>query len=88
MTANGQAGVDVERRQAVRHRVLKRGLIVLNGRSTIACTVRNQSDSGALLRIETSFRIPDVFELVLDGRRRRCRVARRTMSEIGVAFEY
>jgi hypothetical protein len=45
---------DSERRKVVRHRALKSARIVFNsGRSTIDCLVRNQSDFGARLKIDT-----------------------------------
>ena len=77
-----------ERRGGQRHRVLKGARIVFNeGRSTISCTVRNLSGSGALLRVESVLGIPDQFALVVSGDAARCcDVVRRTANELGVAF--
>lgn len=77
-----------ERRAAQRHRTLKGGRIAFNqGHSTIACMVRNLSDRGALLKVDTIVGIPEAFDLVLDdGRRFSCQAVRRTATEIGVAF--
>ena len=77
-----------ERRGGQRYRVLKGARIVFNeGRSTISCTVRNLSGSGALLRVESVLGMPDQFDLVVSGdAARRCDVVRRTAHELGVAF--
>ncbi|HTN62725.1 MAG TPA: PilZ domain-containing protein [Devosia sp.] len=65
-----------------------RARIVFNqGRSTVACTVRNLSDSGALLRVHSVFGIPSAFRLALSEETLRpCWVIRRTTKEIAVAF--
>lgn len=78
-----------EQRQTVRRRVLKGGKIVFNhGRSTISCTMRNVSEQGALLRVESVVGIPDSFVLVVasDEHPRTCEVVRRTANEVGVKF--
>lgn len=78
-----------EQRQAVRQRVLKGGKIVFNhGRSAISCTVRNLSEQGALLRVESIVGIPDTFVLVVASgeQPRPCQVVRRTANEVGIKF--
>jgi hypothetical protein len=77
-----------ERRNMSRRRVLKGGKIVFNDRnSTIDCTVRNLSEGGALLLVETVIGIPDQFDLrISDGATHACRVVRRTPTQIGVEF--
>jgi hypothetical protein len=76
-----------EKRRTERRRVLKGGLIVFNNlRSTVNCTLRNISDTGALLRVESDLGIPETFELRYEGRTLACRVTRRTSKEIAVAF--
>ena len=79
---------DNENRQTQRRSTLKGGRIVFNaGRSTINCTVRNLSASGAKLQVASVVGIPDTFDLVLDaGARQACRVAWRSLKELGVAF--
>ena len=78
---------DSERRQVPRRTVLKGGRTVFNaGRSTIDCTVRNLSPNGAKLVVSSVVGIPDSFELLLDGTRQPCRVAWRTLKELGVEF--
>ena len=79
----------MEQRQAKRHRTLKGGKIVFNdGRSTISCTVRNLSETGALLRVESVIGIPEMFELLIAGAEsRRASVVRRTAKELGIRFD-
>ncbi len=78
---------DAERRQVPRRTVLKSGRIVFNaGRSTIDCTVRNLSSSGAKLVLSSVVGIPDSFDLLLDGARHPSRVVWRTLKELGVEF--
>jgi hypothetical protein len=83
---------DDERRQgARRRRVLKAGIIAFNGRhSTLPCTVRNISATGAHLRMHgSSASAPDTFELIveLDGLEASCTVMWRRGEDIGVRFE-
>jgi PilZ domain len=77
-----------ERRNNGRHRVLKGARIALNGRSAaIDCTVRNLSDRGACLNVDSPVGIPDSFDLVLaHASVRNCRVAWRKATQIGVEF--
>lgn len=79
-----------ERRASARRRVLKGAHIVFNGgRSTITCTVRNLSTTGALLRVESVVGVPPDFVLSLDGGTQyRCKVVRRSGGEIGVEFDH
>ena len=77
-----------ERRNVARHRALKRAQIVFKGHAaTIDCTVRNLSDRGACLNVESYIGIPDTFDLVLyNAPVRSCRVTWRSATQIGVAF--
>ena len=77
-----------ERRNEARHRALKGARIVFKGHGvTIDCTVRNLSDRGACLNVESPIGIPDSFDLLLDQAPvRDCRVTWRTATQIGVAF--
>jgi PilZ domain len=79
---------DSERREGARRRILKTAKIVFNdGRSTIDCLVRNQSDSGARLKIATVVGVPDEFELSIMGSRpRACHVIWRTAEELGIRY--
>ena len=77
-----------ERRATIRHRTLKGGKIAINdGFSVIDCTVRNLSETGALLRVVSVVGIPDQFVLIIsDTQKHNCTVLRRTATDIGVAF--
>jgi hypothetical protein len=76
-------------RRTPRHRVLKGAKISFHqlGTST-ACTVRNLSDSGACLLVESQAGIPNDFDLVLDSSKavKHCRVQWRVGRKIGVSF--
>jgi hypothetical protein len=59
---------ETQRRTAPRKRTLKKGRIVFNNRrSVIDCTVRNLSDGGALLLVNSLIGIPDSFDLTIDS---------------------
>jgi hypothetical protein len=76
-----------ERRASPRRRVLKPGRIVFNdNRSVINCTVRNVSETGALLKVENALNIPSEFTLRFDQSSASCRMVRRSLAEIAVAF--
>ena len=77
-----------EHRTAARKRVLKAGTIGFSG-ETIACTVRNISDSGAALDVATVLWFPDRFTLGIqsDGISKPCHIVWRKEKRIGVAFE-
>jgi hypothetical protein len=79
----------VERRQSLRRRVLKGGVVAFNDRyATLPCTVRDLSDGGARLRIEGSMTAPDTFELIIeiDGLEASCEVVSRRGNEVSVRF--
>lgn len=76
-----------ESRTAHRQRTLKGARIVFNGgRSTIDCTVRNLSPSGAKLDVASVVGIPNSFDLSFDGQLRACRVIWRSLKQLGVEF--
>jgi hypothetical protein len=77
-----------EHRNVARHRALKGAHIAFKGHgAVIDCVVRNLSDGGACLNVESSIGIPDSFDLVLDHASvRDCRVTWRKATQIGVAF--
>lgn len=79
---------DSEKRGVQRRSTLKTGKIVFNaGRSTIDCTVRNLSSTGAKLQVNSVVGIPDTFDLMLDGHSKQpCRIKWRRLKEIGVEF--
>jgi len=77
-----------DNRRAPRMRTLKGARVVLpNNTSTFECTVRNLSDTGALLQMISTLGIPNRFSLLMDdGRSSECEVAWRTDTRIGVRF--
>lgn len=78
-----------ERRSGQRHRKLKAGTIAFDRAAGITCLLRNISDAGACLEVESPFGIPDTFTLVIekDSLKLPCRVAWRSAKRIGVHFE-
>ncbi|MGH6811699.1 MAG: PilZ domain-containing protein [Methylocella sp.] len=77
-----------ERRSGARRRALKEARIAFKGQgAVIDCVVRNLSDRGACLNVETPIGIPDTFDLMLDRASvRHCRVTWRKAAQIGVEF--
>ncbi len=76
-------------RKEGRFRTFKAGVVVINNNnSTISCTIRNQSFSGARLRIEGAFQPPAIFTLRAPGDnwQTECEVVWRKDGEIGVRF--
>ena len=76
-----------EHRIAPRKRVLKAGTIQFGG-GAIDCTVRNLSETGAALSVESPVGIPSVFNLIVDSDHvnRACRVVWRKENRIGITF--
>ena len=80
----------MERRNQSRSRTLKSARILLNHhQSVIDCVVRNLSPTGACLKVETTFGIPDRFDVMFDVDKtiRTCRLAWHKDRLIGVEFE-
>ena len=78
-----------KQRASQRRRVLKAGIIAFNDRhSTLPCTVRNVSDTGALIRMPGTLSAPDTFDLIieLDGLEASCTVMWRKGEDVGVRF--
>jgi PilZ domain. len=78
----------IEKRVFPRHRVLKAGTIEFDG-GAINCMVRNMSNIGAALDVNSPVGIPEHFTLVFpaDGLDMPCRVAWRKEKRIGVVFD-
>jgi hypothetical protein len=77
-----------EHRASPRRRILKAGTILIDRSATIDCRVRNVSDTGACLEIESPVGIPNDFTLVMitDNVQRHCHVEWRSARRIGVRF--
>ncbi len=76
-------------RVASRRRVLKAGIVASNDRRlTSTCMVRDVSETGARLKLESTVGIPDTFELIIeiDGLEASCEVMWRSTNEVGVRF--
>ena len=80
----------VDRRREPRQRVFKRGQIVISGmNAAIDCTVRNMSVSGAGLRTNAPFAVPEEFELRIVGSgndKRKVRVRWQVGVDLGVEY--
>ena len=74
---------------AVRRRVFKAGRLSFNsGRSTIDCTVRTLSGSGATIDVISTAGVPDQFKLQIEADHfsQLCRVAGKTERHLELAF--
>jgi c-di-GMP-binding flagellar brake protein YcgR len=76
------------RRDTTRVRALKGAKILFDNRmSTMDCTIRNISGTGAKIVLATPTALPDQFHLRFeDGREYRCLVRWRKLAEFGVEF--
>ncbi len=77
-----------ELRKVARHRTLKRAHIAVEDHeAVIDCVVWDLSELGACLNVENPSGIPDSFDLeIVHASVRKCRVAWRTATQIGVEF--
>jgi PilZ domain len=79
----------VERRAPPpRKRTFKAGILEFNRGGGISGIVKNLSESGAMIEVESVIGIPDEFTLFIeaDHFRRSCKVVWRQPSKIGVRF--
>ena len=77
----------IEKRTAQRYRVFKGGSITFED-SGIACTVRNMSEGGAAIDLDSPVTLPQSFKLAIarDNFVRNCRAVWRNDRRIGLAF--
>jgi hypothetical protein len=76
-----------ERRPTPRARMLKSGKILL-GKHAVPCTVRNLSDTGACLQVQTTEGLPGEFVFAMTDRPpRSCKVIWRDENKLGVQFQ-
>jgi hypothetical protein len=74
-------------RKAGRRRVLKAGTIILGRDAKISCTIRNLSEFGACLVLQSTLAIPTTFLLSVSGEPARlCKAMWRTNERIGIRF--
>ena len=78
----------MDKRAAPRLRTLKGGSIEFGLAAAIDCVIRNMSETGAALEVETPVGIPNDFTLLIKPElvRRNCRVVWLSAKRIGVLF--
>lgn len=77
------------RRHAQRSRIFQGASVVFNGRqSVLACTIRNWSDTGAMVRMSDWIALPETFELDIANQESgvRVRLCWRRGDDVGVVF--
>jgi hypothetical protein len=65
------------------------GKIIIGSSAVIDCTIRDLSRSGARLKVDGAFTLPEEFELRYgepDVQRRSCRVVWKRAGDVGVVF--
>jgi hypothetical protein len=79
----------MKHRSAPRLRTLKGGSIIFGVAPTIDCIIRNMSETGAQLAVQSAGAIPDEFSLLIkpEMRKQACKVAWRSGDRIGVRFD-
>jgi hypothetical protein len=79
----------LDRRCFQRTKVFKGAQLVLAGRSTIRCIVRDLSNHGACLQLTSTAGLPAEFDLTFDTGHtlRKCRIAWQNLTNVGVSFE-
>jgi hypothetical protein len=77
----------LDRRQPpARRRLLKSGKILL-GKHPVPCIIRNLSETGACLQVQTTAGIPSKFDVVLGNQPvRPCQIIWRDETKLGVKF--
>lgn len=81
--------ISSDARKSPRQRKLLSGTIQFNNRQSVFdCVVKNLSDGGAKLNIESIVGVPRAFALYIPNldETYRCEVAWNTMNELGVQF--
>jgi hypothetical protein len=77
----------VERRINPRHGSAAAGVIWLEGRSLVECTVRDFSPAGAGLLLPDAISLPAEFDLTFDRATRHCIAVWRCLGRMGVKFK-
>jgi hypothetical protein len=74
------------KRETTRRRVLLAGKVLLPGGGVIDCTLRDRSEGGARIKVQSVIGIPDEFRLLVEptGEMVQAKVAWRRPNEIGV----
>jgi len=81
--------VSIERRAAPRHRVFKHGTLAFHDGSSVECTVRNISTSGARVDAALPIGLPSAFTLVIEKDHfvRPCHAVWNHDHQVGIAFD-
>lgn len=80
----------LDRRKEIRTSVNQRGAIKFGAAGQeLPCTVTDLTPHGAGLSLGTTFGVPQVFQLTIDGegKHRHCRVIWANGKKLGVSFE-
>ena len=80
----------IERRASQRRRILKGGKVQIPYLGVrVDCVVRNVSDTGACLVVDSPVGIPDAFDLFMHNSANpmNCRVVWRSGGKVGVEFQ-
>jgi len=82
------AAVNEDKRRSSRHRIFKAAKIGFHElHAAIDCVVRDISDTGARLSIESTIGVPEIFFLAINGAPpRKCQIVWRKPSQLGVKF--
>jgi len=81
--------VETENRAERRRRALKSGNVLFNGGyMSYACTIRNLTDNGAMVEMETTGGIPTEFDFRIkgDARRYKAKIIWREPRKMGLQF--
>ena len=74
-----------ERRQEPRRRTLKAGRVLIDKKSVLNCTIRNLSEHGGRVDIDSVVGVPEEFVLDIAGEgTRRARTVWKTYTSLGV----
>jgi PilZ domain len=82
-------GSSENQRKAPRSRAFKGGTILFpNGISTFVCRIKDMSETGMQISVESANGIPDAFTLIMEDDKRRipCNVMWRKGNKFGVKF--
>lgn len=61
--------------------------VIVPGFPPISCTATEISEQAATLKVVSVLGIPDMFDLCIGTRRRRCKVIQKTANKLRVLFE-
>jgi hypothetical protein len=80
--------MSIEKRLSPRRNTMIEATIVFQaGRVRMDCIIRNLSETGAKLEVASVVGVPNTFDLITPGHRpHACRVAWRSLKEMGVEF--